>query len=115
MFLKGSTIWGTDVFSFALWFWGTDHGGPFIRFEPNPPPADFRFPQQETPQPEETRWRPRLFDYIYVSFTNSIAFSPTDAMPFDPPGEAADDVRVRRLCRSDPARHRAGGQHFQVG
>jgi hypothetical protein len=25
--------------------------------------------------------RPRLFDYLYVSFTNSIAFSPTDTMP----------------------------------
>jgi hypothetical protein len=23
----------------------------------------------------------RLVDYVYVSFTNSIAFSPTDAMP----------------------------------
>ena len=26
-------------------------------------------------------WHPRLLDYIYVSFTNSIAFSPTDSMP----------------------------------
>jgi len=81
LLLKGTTIWGTNVIAFALWFWGIDQGGLVRRFEPNPPPADFRFPQQETPQPEETRWRPRLFDYIYVSFTNSIAFSPTDAMP----------------------------------
>ena len=26
-------------------------------------------------------WYPRLVDYLYVSFTNSLAFSPTDAMP----------------------------------
>jgi hypothetical protein len=26
-------------------------------------------------------WYPRLVDYVYVSFTNSVAFSPTDAMP----------------------------------
>jgi uncharacterized membrane protein len=26
-------------------------------------------------------WYPRLFDYVYVSFTNSVAFSPTDTMP----------------------------------
>jgi uncharacterized membrane protein len=26
-------------------------------------------------------WHPRIFDYIYVSFTNSIAFSPTDVLP----------------------------------
>ncbi len=26
-------------------------------------------------------WRTALFDYVYVSLTNSMAFSPTDAMP----------------------------------
>jgi hypothetical protein len=35
----------------------------------------------ENPQLAEPRWRHQLVDYIYVSFTNSIAFSPTDAMP----------------------------------
>ena len=35
----------------------------------------------ENPQLAEPDWHPRLFDYMYVSFTNSIAFSPTDAMP----------------------------------
>jgi uncharacterized membrane protein len=35
----------------------------------------------ENPQLAAPGWVPELFDYIYVSFTNSIAFSPTDAMP----------------------------------
>jgi hypothetical protein len=35
----------------------------------------------ENPQLAEPGWCPRLFDYVYLSFTNSIAFSPTDAMP----------------------------------
>jgi len=35
----------------------------------------------ENPQLAEPGWQPHLVDYIYVSFTNSIAFSPTDAMP----------------------------------
>jgi hypothetical protein len=35
----------------------------------------------ENPQLAEPGWRPRLSDYMYVAFTNSIAFSPTDAMP----------------------------------
>jgi uncharacterized membrane protein len=26
-------------------------------------------------------WEPRYFDYLYVSFTNATAFSPTDTMP----------------------------------
>jgi hypothetical protein len=81
LLLKGTTIWGTNVIAYGLWFWGLDQGGPVRRVEPNPPPADFRFPQQESGEPEAANWRPELFDYIYVSFTNSIAFSPTDTMP----------------------------------
>jgi uncharacterized membrane protein len=26
-------------------------------------------------------WRPMFFDYLYTSFTNATAFSPTDVMP----------------------------------
>ena len=81
LLLKGVTIWGTNVIAFGLWFWGLDRGGPIRRREPNPPPPDFQFPQLENPQLAEPGWQPRLLDYVYVSFTNSIAFSPTDAMP----------------------------------
>ncbi len=81
LLLKGVTIWGTNVIAYGLWFWGIDRGGPVRRREPDPPPADFQFPQMENPELAEPGWHPRLFDYIYVSFTNSIAFSPTDAMP----------------------------------
>jgi len=81
LLLKGVTIWGTNVIVFGLWFWGLDQGGPIRRVEPHPPAPDFRFPQQESGEPEGKVWRPLLFDYIYVSFTNSIAFSPTDTMP----------------------------------
>jgi hypothetical protein len=35
----------------------------------------------ENPQLAAPGWHPRLLDYVYISFTNSIAFSPTDAMP----------------------------------
>jgi uncharacterized membrane protein len=81
LLLKGVTIWGTNVIAYGLWFWGLDRGGPVRRGQPNPPSPDFQFPQMENPSLAEPGWYPRLFDYIYVSFTNSIAFSPTDAMP----------------------------------
>jgi hypothetical protein len=74
-------IWTTNVVVFGLWFWSIDRGGPIRRFEPDPPPPDFQFPQMENPQLAAPDWHPRLFDYVYISFTNSIAFSPTDAMP----------------------------------
>jgi len=81
LLLKGMTIWGTNVIAYGLWFWGFDRGGPVTRRKPDPPPPDFQFPQMENPQLAAPGWHPRLVDYVYVSFTNSIAFSPTDAMP----------------------------------
>ena len=81
LLLKASTVWGTNVIAFGLWFWGLDRGGPVRRLEPDPPPPDFQFPQMENPQLAAPGWEPRLIDYIYISFTNAIAFSPTDAMP----------------------------------
>jgi hypothetical protein len=81
LLLKGITVWSTNVITFGLWFWALDRGGPVRRREPDPPPPDFQFPQMENPQLAEPRWHPRLFDYMYVSFTNAVAFSPTDSMP----------------------------------
>ena len=81
LLFEGLTIWGTNVIAYGLWFWGFDRGGPVRRRQPQPPPPDFQFPQMENPELAAPGWHPRLLDYIYVSFTNSIAFSPTDAMP----------------------------------
>jgi uncharacterized membrane protein len=69
------------VISFGLVFWFLDRGGPVRRIEPDPPFPDFQFPQHENPTLAPSDWHPRLWDYLYLSFTNSIAFSPTDAMP----------------------------------
>jgi hypothetical protein len=33
---------------------------------------------------EPRDWRPQFIDYLYVSLTNSTAFSPTDTMPLTP-------------------------------
>lgn len=81
LLLKGMTIWATNVISFGLLYWAFDRGGPVRRLQRDPPPPDFQFPQMENPQLAAPGWYPQLVDYIYVSFTNSIAFSPTDAMP----------------------------------
>jgi uncharacterized membrane protein len=81
LLFKGVTVWTTNVIAFGLWYWGLDRGGPIRRREPDPPPPDFQFPQMENPQLAEPGWHPRLFDYMYVSFTNAVAFSPTDSMP----------------------------------
>ena len=81
LLLKGITVWGTNAIAFGLWYWAFDRGGPVRRLEPDPPPPDFQFPQMENPELAAPDWQPELVDYIYVAFTNAIAFSPTDAMP----------------------------------
>jgi hypothetical protein len=83
LLLKGSTVWITNVILFGLWFWLFDRGGPVSRLGDSPPPPDFQFPQMENPELATPGWRPHFVDYMYVSFTNSIAFSPTDAMPLN--------------------------------
>ena len=81
LLLKAMTVWGTNVVAFGLWYWAFDRGGPVRRVRPNPPDPDFQFPQMENPELVTPGWQPELVDYIYVAFTNAIAFSPTDAMP----------------------------------
>ncbi len=81
LLLKGATVWLTNVIVFGLWFWLFDRGGPASRLDPDPPPPDFQYPQMENPELAAPGWRPHFIDYMYVSFTNSIAFSPTDTMP----------------------------------
>jgi hypothetical protein len=83
LLLKGSAIWLTNVILFGLWFWLFDRGGPVSRLSDDPPPPDFQFPQMENPDLAAPGWRPHFVDYMYVSFTNAIAFSPTDAMPLN--------------------------------
>jgi hypothetical protein len=81
LLLKAAPIWATNVVAFGLWFWELDRGGPIRRADRDPPPPDFQFPQMDSSGGAAGGWYPRLMDYVYVSFTNSTAFSPTDAMP----------------------------------
>jgi hypothetical protein len=73
-------IWLTNVVAFGLWYWEFDAGGPTERMTSYPQGADFLFPQITAHQ-LGANWFPSFFDYFYVSFTNSTAFSPTDTMP----------------------------------
>jgi len=42
---------------------------------------DFLFVQMTSPDMAPADWEPRFGDYLYLSFTNATAFSPTDVMP----------------------------------
>jgi uncharacterized membrane protein len=76
-----ANIWLTNVIIFGLWYWELDRGGPVARAHAEDPQIDFLFPQMATPHVASPDWEPYFPDYLYVSFTNATAFSPTDAMP----------------------------------
>ncbi|HET9419430.1 MAG TPA: hypothetical protein VFO30_08825 [Chthoniobacterales bacterium] len=82
---SGGLLWLTNVIVFALWYWRLDGGGPTRRHEEKKfGSTSFLFPQMQIPQDERTqfacaRWRPRFIDYLFVAFTQSSTFGPTDA------------------------------------
>ena len=76
----GIHMWVTNVLVFALWFWQLDGGGPVERRLRSSRARDFLFPQQTIGESPD-RWQPNFLDYLYLSYTNATAFSPTDAMP----------------------------------
>ncbi len=78
---SGAAIFITNVIVFGIWFWELDRGGPFARRAGDNPYPDFQFPQMSDPQNAAPGWRPTFVDYLYVSYTNVVAFSPTDTMP----------------------------------
>jgi hypothetical protein len=74
-------MWVVNVLLFGLWYWQLDAGGPVVRPMLAHTERDFLFPQQTEPVFVQSDWQPQFLDYLYVSFTNATAFSPTDAMP----------------------------------
>lgn len=78
---SGAAIYITNVIVFGIWYWELDRGGPFVRREGTRQAPDFLFPQMTERELAPHDWRPEFMDYLYVSFTNVVAFSPTDTMP----------------------------------
>src|SRR5204863_8645519 len=82
---SGGLLWLTNVIVFGLWYWRLDGGGPTLRQkEKKFGSTSFLFPQMQIPHDERSefecmRWRPRFIDYLFVAFTQSSTFGPTDA------------------------------------
>lgn len=80
LLLSSIVIWLTNVAVFALIFWQLDRGGPDRRARRDEKPADFLFAQM-TDAELARDWHPTFIDYLYTSYTNATAFSPTDTLP----------------------------------
>jgi hypothetical protein len=78
---RGAALWLANVLIFSLWYWELDRGGPAERAAESEIPPSFAFPENATPELAAKGWVPRYPDYLYLSFTNATAFSPTDTLP----------------------------------
>lgn len=88
---SGGAVFITNIIVFGIWYWSMDLGGPQVRGgagRDSPRWPDFLFPQTAQPDLAPPNWQPRFIDYLYVSFTNVVAFSPTDTLPLTPRAKA---------------------------
>ena len=85
LLLSGAELWLTNVLVFALWYWRLDGGGPTVRHHRREfGSRSFVFPQMQIEKIERGRfnvggWRPGFVDYLFIAFTQSSTFGPTDA------------------------------------
>jgi hypothetical protein len=85
LLFSSALLWLTNVIVFALWYWRIDGGGPTMRHEHYEfGSKSFLFPQMQIPRDERSdfacaHWRPHFVDYLFIAFTQSSTFGPTDA------------------------------------
>ncbi|MEO5719172.1 MAG: hypothetical protein ABIR29_11440, partial [Chthoniobacterales bacterium] len=90
LLLSGAALWLSNVLVFALWYWRLDDGGPQERAERGRfGSRGFVFPQMQVEQSQREAfgidgWRPGFVDYLFVAFTTSSTFGPTDAPILQP-------------------------------
>ncbi len=78
MLRAAGMLWMINVLVFAFWYWRLDGGGPHARASRGHYQTGcFLFPQM-TMKNGDPSWSPRFLDYLFVAFTTSTAFSPTD-------------------------------------
>jgi len=74
-------LWLANVVIFALLYSELDRGGPMGRSLDWQGRADFSFPRGEPEDGLPSDWQPHFADYLFLAFTASTAFSPTDTLP----------------------------------
>lgn len=77
----GGVVWVYVIITFSFLYWELDGGGPEAHARSTPEFPDLAFPEHLNPRVAPPGWRPEFFDYLYLGFTDSTAFSPTDVMP----------------------------------
>lgn len=84
LLLSAGSLWLSNVFVFALWYWHLDAGGPYQRdLRVGHCNGAFLFPQmtmtdEQRAESGHARWSPGFVDYLFLAFNTSTALSPAD-------------------------------------
>lgn len=84
LLVSAGALWVSNILVFATWYWRLDAGGPHQRdLRPGHTDGAFLFPQMAMPREAkaaagEEDWSPNFVDYLFLAFSTSTAFSPTD-------------------------------------
>ena len=81
---SGGAVWLINVIVFGLWYWDLDRGGAAARARGTGGQPAFVFPEMTSPQYAGADWYPKFIDYLHLSFTTAMAFSPTDVSAIRP-------------------------------
>jgi hypothetical protein len=81
---SGGAIWLSNVITFGLWYWDLDRGGAAARARGSGPRPAFVFPEMANAEYVGPGWYPKFLDYLSLSFTTAMAFSPTDVSAIKP-------------------------------
>jgi uncharacterized membrane protein len=81
---SGGIIWLTNIIAFGLWYWDLDRGGPAARALGTGTSPAFVFPEMSIPELVRDGWYPSFVDYLHLSYSTSMAFSPTDVSAIKP-------------------------------
>ena len=81
LLLVGNAVWIANNIVFALLYWEFDGGGSAARAHHPRKHPDLAFQQHMNPELAPAGWRPMFSDYLYLGFSNGLAFSPTETMP----------------------------------
>jgi hypothetical protein len=74
-----ASLWIMNILIFAVWYWEMDTGGPHARHAMACYTSqDFVFPQRQIREHDD--WQPGFIVYLFLAFTTSTAFSPTDTL-----------------------------------
>jgi hypothetical protein len=81
---SGGIIWLTNMIAFGLWYWDLDRGAVAARALGTSTSPAFVFPEMLNPGLVRDSWYPSFVDYLHLSYSTSMAFSPTDVSAIKP-------------------------------